>query len=113
LAKAGDSIPGFAVVGSAKEWLGDDGTRDVHEFFVLREFRRSRVGQQMSTYIWNKYPGAWLVRVLEANAPALAFWRAAIAGYAHGRQKEESRRVHGRPWVFFRFTSPGSAPPLV
>jgi predicted acetyltransferase len=44
LAKVGDSIAGFALVGSAVEWLGDIGALDVHEFFVIRRFRRSGFG---------------------------------------------------------------------
>jgi predicted acetyltransferase len=112
LAKVGDSVTGFALVGSADEWLGEAGAHDVHEFFVLRGFRRSGVGQHMATHTWNEHAGEWLVRVLEVNAPALAFWRAAIKGYARGSHKEEGRLVKGRPWVFFRFTSAGPARPL-
>jgi predicted acetyltransferase len=101
LAKVGESIAGFAIVGSAAEWLGDPGAYDVREFFVLRKFRRSGVGQSMATLLWNERPGEWLVRVLELNAPAVLFWRTAILS----QYKEESRTVNGRPWRFFRFVS--------
>jgi predicted acetyltransferase len=115
LAKAGDSVVGFALVGSAREWLGETGAdgdaHDVHEFFVVREFRRGGVGQRLAVHIWNPHPGEWLVRVLEVNAPALAFWRAAIAAYTHGNRKEERRVVNGRPWVFFQFTAQGPLGP--
>jgi len=115
LAKVGDSVAGFALVGSADEWLGESSipreAHDVHEFFILREFRRSGIGQHLATHIWNEYRGEWLVRVLEANEPASAFWRTAIAGYARGSQREEARLAKGRPWVFFRFTSGGSTRP--
>jgi predicted acetyltransferase len=40
LAKLGDSVAAFALVGSADEYLSEVGARDVHEFFVLRKFRR-------------------------------------------------------------------------
>ena len=80
LAKVGDSIAGFALVGSAVEWLGDIGAHDVHEFFVIRGFRRNGVGQGMATALWNERSGEWLVRVLELNAPAVLFWRTAISG---------------------------------
>src|ERR1700745_2976032 len=40
LARIGDSIAGFALIGSAVEWLGEIGAHDVHEFFVIRRFRR-------------------------------------------------------------------------
>ena len=112
LAKVDDSVAGFALVRSADEWLGEVDAHDVHAFFVLPGFRRSGVGQRMATHIWNEHAGAWLVRVLEANGTALAFWRAAIANYTCGCPKEQSRLVKGRPWVFFRFTSGGSTLPL-
>ncbi len=105
LAKVGDSIAGFALIGSAEEWLGVIGGNDVHEFFVIRRYRRSGVGQRMATLLWNQYPGEWLVRVLEKNAPAVLFWRNAISTHSHGSYKEEERVVNGRSWRFFRFIS--------
>jgi len=104
LAKVGESIAGFALVGSADEWLKD--AHDVREFFVLRRFRRSGVGRKMATLVWNKYPGEWLVRVLELNVPAVSFWRAAVADHSGGSYQEEARIVNGQPWRFFRFVSP-------
>ncbi len=107
LAKVGDSIAGFALVGSAKDWLDDARAHDVHEFFVIRRFRRNGLGQRMATLLWNERPGEWLVRVLELNAPAVLFWRAAISSYSRGSYKEEGRIVKGRSWRFFRFASKG------
>jgi predicted acetyltransferase len=108
LAKVGDSIAGFAVVGSAVEWLGDVGAHDVHEFFVIRRHRRSGCGRRMATLLWNERPGEWLVRVLELNAPAVLFWRTAISSHSGGGYEEEGRIVNGRPWRFFRFVSKGA-----
>ncbi len=105
LAKIGDSIAGFALIGSADEWLGDIGGHDIHEFFVIRRYRRSGLGQRMATYFWNQQPGPWLVRVLERNAPAVAFWRTAISVHSRGAYKEEARMVDGRAWRFFQFVS--------
>ena len=107
LAKVGDSIAGFALIGTAAEWLGDIGSHDMREFFVIRRFRRIGLGQKMATWLWDERPGEWLVRVLEANAPAVLFWRTAIAAYSRGSYKEEDRIVKGRPWRFFRFVSNG------
>jgi predicted acetyltransferase len=105
LAKAGESLAGFAIVGSAAEWLGDTGAHDMREFFVLRRYRRHGFGQTLATHLWDRHPGEWLVRVLEANAPAVAFWRTAVANYSRRSHKEEERVVKGRPWRFFRFVS--------
>jgi len=107
LASVGDSLAGFALVGSANEWLGDIGAHDMHEFFVIRRFRRSGFGQRMATLLWNEHPGEWLVRVLELNAPAVLFWRTAISSHSRGSYEEEGRIVKGRPWRFFRFMSKG------
>ena len=84
LAKVEDSIAGFALIGSGSEWLVDVGAHDVHEFFILRKFRRRGVGRSMASFLWNEYPGEWLVRVLEANAPAVNFWRCEISSYSAG-----------------------------
>jgi hypothetical protein len=46
--------------------------------------------------------------VLEANAPAVLFWRTAISIHSHGSYAEERRLVGGRPWLFFRFVSAGA-----
>jgi predicted acetyltransferase len=111
LARLGDCVAGFALIGSADKYLSEVGARDVHEFFVLRRFRRGGIGRQMAMRLWNMYRGEWLVRVLEANAPALAFWRATIAGFTlrscSGPCKREGCLVKGRPWVYLRFTSAG------
>src|SRR5215467_1975859 len=105
LARIGDSIAGFAVVGSAVQWLGDVGACDVREFFIIRRFRRSGLGLTMATLLWNERPGEWLVRVLQSNVPAVLFWRPAISGYSQGSYTEESRNIDGRAWRFFRFAS--------
>ena len=67
----------------------------------------------MAIHLRSKFRGEWLVKVLEANTPALAFWRATIAGFTLGSFeascKEEGHPVKGRPWVYFRFASIGLA----
>jgi predicted acetyltransferase len=111
LATVGTSIAGFALIGTGTHWLGDIGARDIHEFFVLRKFRRRGIGKQMAALLWNEHPGEWLVRVLEANAPAVLFWRTAISGYTlgscQGSFQEERRVIDGRSWIFFRFDHAG------
>lgn len=107
LAKVGHSIAGFALVGSAVEWLRDIDAYDIREFFIIRKFRRRGFGQRMATLIWNEHPGEWLVRVLNSNAPAVRFWRTAIASRSNNQYTEEDRLLGGRVWRFFRFISHG------
>ena len=110
LAKVGDSIAGFALIGSGSERLDGVGPFDVHEFFIMRKFRRRGVGRSVATFLWNEHPGEWLVRVLEANAPAITFWRGVISSYAAGSYREAPHMVNGRPWKFFRFASNPAQP---
>lgn len=105
LAKVDDSIAGFALIGLADEWLDDPGAHDVHEFFIMRKFRRRGVGRSMARYLWDAYPGEWLVRVLEANAPAVSFWRGEISSYSAGSYRQAEYMANGRRWKFFRFVS--------
>ncbi|MEO8027104.1 MAG: GNAT family N-acetyltransferase [Bryobacteraceae bacterium] len=105
LAKDGESLVGFALVGPATEWLPDEDAHDMHEFFVLRRFRRTGCGQKMAELIWDQYPGNWLVRVLDANVTAVPFWRSTVSSQSGGSHTEETRDVNGRPWRFFQFVS--------
>lgn len=102
------AIPiGFAVVGSAERWVGDADVRDLHEFFVVRRYRRHGVGQALAHHVWRQYPGAWLVRVYQRNSPALSFWRHAVASHCGSNYREETRTVDSRRWSYFTFESGG------
>ena len=108
LAKVGDSLAGFGVVGSAQRWLGRADIRDMKDFFVLRRFRHQGVATAFTTHLWNEFPGEWLIRVLVANKPALPFWRRAVRDYMHGKFQERvvlerSSDSVEREWVHFRF----------
>jgi|SRR5579864_828898 len=103
LAKLGDSLAGFALIGPAAELPAGIAANDVREFFVIRRFRRSGLGERMATLLWKERPGEWLVRVLEKNTPAVLFWRAAISSHTRGSYTEEGRIAKGRSWRYFRF----------
>jgi len=109
-AKVDGSIAGFALIGLANEWLDALGAHDVHEFFILRKFRRRSIGRTMARFLWDEYPGEWLVRLLEANAPAAAFWRCEISSYSVGLYGEAEHMINGRRWKFFRFMSNQAKP---
>jgi predicted acetyltransferase len=106
LARVGSTLAGFAIVGAAPDWYEHPHVQDVHEFFVIRKFRHAGIGQYMARALWDRTPGEWLVRVLEANAPAVPFWRSTIATYSDGAYLEERRLRNDRPWRFFRFRAP-------
>jgi predicted acetyltransferase len=96
---------GFAVVDSAGTRAPGPGARDLKEFFVVRSYRRDGVGQRFAHYVWDQFPGPWLVRVYLGNVPALPFWRRTVDAYTRGRYHESEQQSNGRDWRYFTFTS--------
>ena len=102
-AYVGDIPIGFALIGSAQEFIGDPLAKDMDEFFVVRRYRRSGVGRDFARRVWDVYRGRWLVRVFQGNVPAVPFWRGAIAQYTNHSFAEETRTVRDRQWSYFTF----------
>ena len=76
LIRQADRWAGFALVRT-------EGVNDMSEFFVMRKYRRSGVGQAAARQVFALFPGAWQVRQLHGNDAATAFWRAVVpSGYA-------------------------------
>lgn len=96
---------GFSIVGSAAGWQPDANARDMTEFFVIRRHRRSGVGRAFASRVWDMYPGTWLVRVFQANQPALPFWRGAVSDYSNGEYVEEVISKPGGDWSHFTLQS--------
>jgi len=104
LIRAGDGIAGFALV---NQWsaLGLPLDHVVAEFFVLRKYRRARVGARAALSIFRRYPGRWEVPVAWYNPPALAFWRKVTEAAAPGKVEEIAG--DGKRWAgpVLRFTT--------
>jgi predicted acetyltransferase len=77
LIRADDRLAGFALV---NQWsaLGRSLDHVVAEFFVLRKYRRARVGARAALLVFRRYPGRWEVPVAWYNPPAQAFWRSVV-----------------------------------
>ena len=69
-------------------WPDASGGRSIEEFFVMRKFRRKRVGERAAAAIYSRFPGQWTIHQMASNPGALAFWRATIDRYADGRFTE-------------------------
>jgi len=80
-------LAGFALV---NRWSALDRPLDhsVGEFFVLRKYRRHRVGWRAARLLFERLPGRWEVGVAWYNPPALAFWRAVVPLAADGPVEE-------------------------
>jgi predicted acetyltransferase len=96
-------LAGFVLV---KRGLGVSCNRtiwDMAEFFVLRGYRRRRIGTHIAHEVWRRLPGSWEVRVMESNVSAQHFWAQAIAMFT-GETADPVRVEHGgRGWKVFSF----------
>jgi predicted acetyltransferase len=75
------------------------------EFFVLRGMRRRGIGTELAQEVWAMFPGAWQVRVMQANQRAQQFWANAIARHAGAPIQPVPFEKDGEPWNVFSFES--------
>lgn len=84
---AEDRLAGFALV---NRWSALDRPLDhaVGEFFVMRKYRRHRVGLRAAKLLFERFGGRWEVGVAWYNPPALSFWRTVVPLVADGPVEE-------------------------
>jgi predicted acetyltransferase len=95
LIRADGRIAGFVLV---NQWsaLGRPLDHAIAEFFVLRKYRRARIGTRAAHLVFHHRPGRWEVPVASYNQAALAFWRGVVASLP---QEAEERVGDGQRWV--------------
>ena len=98
-------IAGFSLVTRGSPAVSDPDVLDLAEFFVVRQFRRAGVGRQAAFLLWHRLPGTWIVRVLETNRGARAFWRDSVGTFTHGRFTESTLASGPNEWWVFTFES--------
>ncbi len=105
LVRADGELAGFALVCDVTS--ADEYDHDMGEFFVLRKFRRKGVGKSAAFQVFDRLPGAWEVRQIPENRPAIAFWRAVIGAYTGARCRESLEYFprHKREMNVIRFSA--------
>lgn len=104
-------LAGFVLAEKGSRINRDPRMWDVAEFFVVRRYRRRGVGAAVAHEVWRRIPGPWEVRVLEANAPARAFWRAAVGAFTGSPPRSIFVEQQGNRWEVFSFISPAADNP--
>lgn len=105
LIRAEGRVAGFVLAMRGSPVTDDPEVHDVTEFFVLRKYRRSGVGRRAAALLFDTLRARWTVRVLEANAAALAFWRETLRDVTNGGATEAERRDASGVWRVFEFKS--------
>ena len=96
---------GFALITQQAATGDGDRVWDMAEFFVLRGYRHQGVGRRLAHLAFERFPGPWQVRVMEANAGAHRFWQQAVESFTGASHPPERTQINGAAWWVFRFES--------
>lgn len=83
-----DQLAGFALISRYPDPVYGQERWAVAEFFILKKFRRQRIGTRVAARIFDMFPGKWQVSVMQDNLPARTFWREVIAAHVVGAYEE-------------------------
>lgn len=78
---------------------------DMAEFFVLRGYRRRGLGTRLAHSAFQRFAGAWQIRVMESNAVARYFWEKAIEDFSGTVPDAIRVNAEGASRYIFRFES--------
>ncbi|MEM7362792.1 MAG: GNAT family N-acetyltransferase [Pseudomonadota bacterium] len=84
----GENPCGFALVRTLPSDNPRVRTYQMAEFFVMRAYRGTGIGQRAARMLFDAFPGEWQVAQEEENTGATVFWRRVIDRYTHGQFQE-------------------------
>lgn len=90
--KVNDNIAGFVMVKNIV--IDDIEHHSIAEFFILRKYRKFRIGKKVAQMVFEKFPGNWYVDVIQSNEPACLFWEKVIGDYAEGKYRRSIDEEH-------------------
>lgn len=82
-----DKLAGFALVRSMGENNLNQTIYSIAEFFVMKKYRKLRVGQTIAHKLFDKFSGIWKVSQIEANTPAEDNWEGPIQTFSSVNQR--------------------------
>ncbi|HEV2107727.1 MAG TPA: GNAT family N-acetyltransferase [Thermomicrobiales bacterium] len=94
LLRIAEKPAGFAIVDERSPFAGDEPCRYMAEFFIMRKYRRRRLGEAVAGEVFDRFPGPWYVLEMKENLAARAFWPAVITRYL-GYAPDEFITSHG------------------
>ena len=89
--KVDGKLAGLAVL----KFINDENINYLRHFFIMRKYRRLKVGEMTVNMLVDMFRGKWRVSQFDFNEPAICFWRKVIERYTGGNFIE-TRRVDGK-----------------
>ena len=77
-------LAGFVIVkDGGYQYLDDKNAHNIHEFFVMKKYRRNGVGSFAAKTVFDMFGGKWEVCQMQNNTPARKFWKSVISEYTN------------------------------
>ncbi|MCT4635870.1 MAG: GNAT family N-acetyltransferase [Rickettsiales bacterium] len=86
-----NELIGFVLLN--KEGILPETEHNMGEFFVLAKFQGKKIGEFVTSKIFQLHPGKWEISVIPENKPALAFWRRTISKLTQGNYNEDIKNI--------------------
>jgi predicted acetyltransferase len=102
-------LAGFAFVKKGSAISGNENAWDLAEFFVLRGFRRRRIGILAAHQMWRRFSGSWEVRVMQLNLAAQRFWARTISEFTRETINPIAFNKDGEEWILYSFEAKTAA----
>lgn len=100
-------LAGFVLVRQL-DTLGKDPAYCISDFFLVENYRRLGIGEEIARMVFEQFPGQWQVGVNGANQPARDFFRQVLYRYtANGFKTTATPGFQG---PVYTFQSPGPRP---
>lgn len=76
----------------------------IAEFFILKKYRRQKLGTDIALDIFNRFKGKWELRVLNKNDRGLEFWKKVIE---NNFKKIKKHHVvnNNEEWLVYTFSN--------
>lgn len=89
LIQVNDAVAGFAFINNFSLYVPRTSTtRNLADFFIMRKWRRRKIGKVIAKEIFDMYEGHWEVKQQRENVHAQQFWRNVIHEYTFGSFEE-------------------------
>ena len=83
--KVDGKIAGFVLVNDYSEASDDPSAKSIAEFFIMKNYRRQHIGQEVARRVFDRFPGSWEVQQYIKNTNSLFFWEKVIGEYNSGK----------------------------
>jgi predicted acetyltransferase len=105
LVRVGGRLAGLVLVRRGSGSSGEAVVWDMAEFFVIRGYRRRRIGTKVAHEVWRRFPGRWEIRAMQKNDAARRFWQEAISSFTGEESHSVAFEREGVAWIKFLFES--------